>query len=133
MKHRRRFLRFAFAFVALVVAVRLLALVPSVQDELAQRMSAAAYKRKTSGVVFWLVLGASPNRMIGGQSPAIHTAASKDDISTLKLLLLCGADPNLKAKFGITPLWEAERSGAQKAATLLRSHRGYAAIDPGAP
>ena len=96
-------------------------------------MSRAVHRDSTAGVIALLVAGASPNRSVHGNSPAIHTAAALDRVVILKLLLAVGADPNLKTKFEITPLWEAENQKAERAARLLRAAGGYAYISPNAP
>jgi hypothetical protein len=134
MNPRRRKLFIGIGICAsLFLAVRGAALVPSIQDSLCRLMSRAVYRDSTVGVVTLLVIGASPNRSVHGSSPAIHAAAALDRVATLKLLLAVGANPNLKTKFEVTPLWEAESQKSERAAKLLRAAGGYAYISPNAP
>jgi ankyrin repeat protein len=133
MKCRKRRLAIVAGVVLLLVLARAFLVGTLFRDEAAREMSRAAYTGRTSLVLLWLVAGASPNHRFAGRDPAIHVAASRNDIATLKLLLWSGADPNLKAKFDITPLWHAEKSHATEAADLLRSRGGYSYISPGAP
>lgn len=55
-----------------------------------------------------------------------------NDTAMLKLFLFVGADPNLKAKFDATPLWEARTAGADGTAQILEKVGGYAYISPNA-
>ena len=134
MNSRRRKFLIGFGICgALFLAVRGVALVPSIQDSLCRLMSRAVYRDSPTAVVALLIVGASPNRSVHGSMPAMHAAAARDRVAILRLLLAVGADPNLKTKFEVTPLWEAENRKAEAAARLLRVAGGYAYISPNAP
>lgn len=130
---KRKVMIYAGIFGALLLAVRGVATIPSIQDSLCRLMSKAVYRDSTADVVLCLVVGANPNRSVHGCTPAIHAAAALDRVAILKLLLVVGADPNLKTKFDVTPLWEAQNRKAEAAATILREAGGYAYISPNAP
>jgi len=50
---------------------------------------------------------------------AIHAAVARNDVPTLELLLLRGADPNLPQEKGVRPLHEAAASGSFGAVAML--------------
>jgi ankyrin repeat protein len=108
-------------------------MVPSIQDSFCREMSRAVYRGSTAGVTFWLIVGANPSRSVYGSTPAIHAAAELNRVRALKLLLAVGADPNLKTKFEMTPLWCAKNMKAEEAAAILIRAGGYAYVSPDAP
>ena len=117
----------------LFVAVRSIALIPEIHDSLCRQMTDQVVRDSTAGVVFFLVMGASPNRSVHGNMPAIHAAGALNRVRILKLLLAVGADPNLKTKFEETPLWSAQHMKADDTSRILVAAGGRAYISPDAP
>ncbi|MGE5375044.1 MAG: ankyrin repeat domain-containing protein [Bacteroidota bacterium] len=92
---------------------------PSHNDLKAAPIHSAAAGMYTNIVKMLLDLGAEPNvREQGGFTP-LHVAAQNDDLETVRILLLGGADLALKNDEGKTALDLAMDAGHEKSAALL--------------
>lgn len=81
----------------------------------------AAWRGDERKVRLYLALGADVNSRLGGGT-ALHAAAHNGDLAMMQFLLDRGAAVDAKAKFAITPLWQARFSKQTAAEQLLIAH-----------
>lgn len=63
--------------------------------------------------------GRDVNVRSGDLSTALLWASFRDDLTSVRMLLAAGADPNLANDLGVTPLWAAGQNGSDAIAALL--------------
>jgi ankyrin repeat protein len=103
----------------LVIAVALFRLTPA--DFKGHRLINAARDGDVLRVKLLLALGADINYSTGGGG-ALHAASSHGNSKLVRFLLDHGAKVDLRAKFGVTPLYEARFAKHSDVELLLLSH-----------
>ena len=82
----------------------------------------AAWTNDTAGAKLLVRLGTDVNYSTGDGS-ALHGAAYQGNLELMTFLIQHGVIVDQRAKYGVTPLWEARRSGEAEAEQLLLLQR----------
>ena len=85
-------------------------------------LSAASWDGRVVKVKCLVWLGTDPNTIAPGRGGALHGAAAVGNTEIVRFLLDHGANPNLKEKFDVTPLWWARNRQHADVERVLIEH-----------
>ncbi|KAL3893622.1 MAG: hypothetical protein SGPRY_014102, partial [Prymnesium sp.] len=72
--------------------------------------------------------GVAVNSATFDERCALHHAAAEGNVQAVEVLLNAHADPNMKDRWGVTPLRDAMRAGHVKVAQMIRDAGGHLAL-----